>query len=137
MRYKDVEGQLYNYNTIQLRIAKLTRDIESLAEGVASLGGASDGMPRGTEISNPTANNAIRLMEIKAEKETQRAKEARIIQNLDEAMTCLTPEQQAIIKERYFHTKPWEQVARAVGYSISRSKEIRKQAILKMVEVLN
>ena len=75
MRYKDIEGQLYNYNTIKIRISKLNRDIESLAEGIVSLGGASDGMPRGTDISNPTANNAMRLIEIKAEKEAQLSKD--------------------------------------------------------------
>lgn len=137
MRYKDVEWQLYNYNGIQLRIARLQRDIESLAEGIISLGGSGDGMPRSSEISNPTEKNAIRLTEIKAEKELQLNRDINIIKNLDEAMSALSKEQQAILKARYLDHNPWVQVANETGYSVSQAKELRKRAIDRLVEILS
>lgn len=137
MRYKDIEGILYNYKIIKARIKNLKEDLKSLDDVYINRSrGPADGMPRGSGISNPTAQTVEIIIEAKEKIKDQIIKDKRKIDKIDAAMEALKTDEKEIIQARYIEGHFWADVAAECNYSVSHAKRIRTNAINKMLKVL-
>lgn len=137
MRYKDVEGILYNYKIIKARIKSQEQDLKTLDSVYINRSqGSADGMPRGSGISNPTAKTVEIIIEAQEKIKDEIIKEKRKIDKIEIAMEALQQEEKEIIKSRYIEGKFWADVAAECNYSISHAKRKRNKAIDKMLKVL-
>ena len=98
----------------------------------STLGG--DGTPRSNAISKSVEEKAIRLADKALELKQAELDAIRIRQEVFDAISEIPEEKGDVLYERYINLKSWSEVAKAVGYSKSRTHDIHNEA-LQLVKV--
>lgn len=133
--YKRVERMLYNYKMLQISIKNMEEEIKFI-EGETGVGGIDYGEPATSKTnknSSITESTALGKLEEKEYLEQQIERHKRDLEKIDRTMKGLTDTQQKVIEHKYIHGKQWWEVAGVVCYSERWCKEIRTQAINKLV----
>ena len=93
----------------------------------STLGG--DGTPHGTGISRATEDKAIRLADKALELKDAELEAVRIRQEVFDLIRTVPGEKGDVLYERYINLKSWGDVAKAVGYSKSRTHDLHNEAL--------
>lgn len=108
---------LSEYKKLAIKIKLLNRDIEKL---IAEIGGGSigidDGMPRGTPLPDKEAEIAVKLVELKDEREavlTLCIKKRKQIE--DTIFAVQDPVYQQLLHDRYISMMNWAEITEDLG----------------------
>lgn len=135
----DVREYLRQYDIAAHRVRRLEAKYKELCilAGAVRSPMDTDGQPSAPQVvGNPTEEKAIKMADLLTD--LQRAKEEAlgiqigIILTLDKVPGVYGD----VLYERYVELKHWEQVAEAIGYSISRTFEIHREALEKLRKIL-
>lgn len=132
--YREIEGLLYGYKTIEAGINHNRIKLETLEarDGLRGIG-YSDSSSKTNNTSSIVESAAIKNIEIREELERKILLDTQKIRLIDNAIEGLTELEKEVITLFYIDDKNWDYVADKVGYSKSWVVEKRKQAIEKMV----
>lgn len=103
------------------------KEVEQIDSIRSALGG--DGTPRGGGISRVVENRAIKLADKALELKQAELDAIRIRQEVFDVIREIPGEKGDVLYERYINLKSWSQVARAVGYSKSRTHDLHREAL--------
>lgn len=103
---------LKQYKRINERLRQMQKELEYIEAQVESIGGANDGMPRGSDISDKTGNLATIIAESKRGYEHVMTESLRIRRNIESTINAVEdPLQSRLLYERYVECKPWRVIA--------------------------
>ena len=109
---------LQQYRRLVVRIRNLEDDIARLEAEIGSSGGTGDGMPKSTEIADPTARYAIQLAELKAKRIRMRSEAwakhdeiQSVIDSVDDPVCA------RLLHDRYILCMRWEDIAIDINYA--------------------
>lgn len=95
-------------------------------------------MPHSTDISNPTAQKAEKIIDHLAKQtakiETNLERYFREKNRIDDLISLLGPRERVIIELRYFNKYEWWQVAHSVNYCKRQCYRYEKDAFEKMLK---
>ncbi|EMJ5511697.1 TPA: transcriptional regulator [Clostridioides difficile] len=139
--FKRAENKLYSYNRVKTEIKNLNLEIEekeNLYMGCCSIG---YGEKSGTTYN---ISNLVESEVLKKEKEVEKIKrhikvKEIFIEKIDNAILLLNEDEIALIKHRYFSNKKnsWNYVAKKIGFSTARCKQMRIEIINKLKDLLS
>lgn len=112
-KYKKVESMLYNYKNTQAEIKILKRDLEILENDYKGTSAISyDEKTQSTNAFNSTVENEVirRAERIQQLRNKIRLKEIEI-ENIDDALETLNPDDKLFVVERYFNKRSNKYVA--------------------------
>lgn len=112
-KYKKVESMLYNYKNTQAEIKILKRDLEILENDYKGTSAISyDEKTQSTNAFNSTVENEVirRAERIQQLRNKIRLKEIEI-ENIDDALETLNPNDKLFVVERYFNKRSNKYVA--------------------------
>lgn len=145
MTYNQVEGILYNYNSIKASIIsnKIRLDnleLEDPEDGVSAISYGEQGSKTNkfnSIVENATMINMQRLEKAKRElKRTIRYTDNKI-KMIDNAMEILPETEKQILKMYYIDGYQWRDVANELNYSTRQCINLRKEAIENMLLSIN
>ena len=121
--------RLKEYRILKLEAAQLEAELLELLNSSEVAGGALDGMPKGTDISDPTAKRAVKSVNLYAllnkkllEINTRRQEIEKIIEKLEAV-------ERVLMRERYINGKNWEEVSAFLNYGLAHTHRLHKRAL--------
>lgn len=120
---KDYQGLLLEEKQLEEKLKML--ESEAYSANSTNL----DGMPKGNDISDPTARYAVKLQEIKEKLENKHIEVLTKLSEIETAIDGLRPLYRYIMREYYIYNKKWEQIAVDTHYSIQRIWQIHGEAL--------
>ena len=124
---------LRQYEEANNKALQHRREYEKQLELIGSVSVKMDGMPRGSGISNPTENDALKLAE-KAERLHKAEEDAiKIRQTVYEAIADIPGIEGKVLYERYINLHKWEEICILLHYSWHGVHGIHRRA-LRLVE---
>ncbi len=134
-KYKQVEELLKNYTMMQASIENIKDEIEYLKKEDGMTGISYDGISTSPtyRFSSSVEDTALSNSEKIHYLELQIEGIQRQIDRLDRAIKGLNETERIIIRGKYIEGLQWWQVAGQVRYSERWCKELRKNAINKLV----
>lgn len=121
-----IEEELRRYPLRKIRVRAMEDEI------IRSSPGTELGMPRGTDVSNPTSNRAMALM-----KDAELAHARSMVATVDEVMKLLTADQKEIIKHFYFENRlKVEGIANAMRMQVRVIYRERNRALFRFCYTL-
>lgn len=125
---------LRNYNKLRADVRSLELDIEELEEDIINrcVPQQSDRVQT-SNISDTTADKAIKIAEKKEKYLEERKKLHRQIERIDNAMRVLTPRESDVIRMKYYDGKSWATVQLALNdCTYGNAKRIELEALRKL-----
>lgn len=132
--YKKVEKMLCNYKMKAISIANMQEEIEQLKEmcGVGAM--SYDSQPSNTnKINSIVENTSLSNMEQIEYLEKQIRRQQRNIDMIDRTLEGLSEVQRKVVTQRYIEGLEWYEVAGIVFRGERQCRNIRTEAINKMV----
>lgn len=123
---------LKDYQGLLLEEKQLQEQLEIWEAKAVSAGGGLDGMPKGSEISNPTERYAIKIAEIKDMLGKKHIEVMAELERIEAAIDRLKPLYRYIMREYYIKDKKWEQIAVDANYSVQRVWQMHGEALQKI-----
>ena len=121
-----IEEELRRYPLRKIRMRAMEDEI------IRSSPGTELGMPRGTDVSNPTSNRAMALM-----KDAELAHIRGMVASVDEVLKLLTDDQREIIKHFYFENRlKAEGIAEKVKVHVQTVHRERNRALIRFCYTL-
>lgn len=136
--YRKIEGMLYNYTSIKIRIENKTIDLDELENdyrGIGTIGYEERSSP--TNAFSSTVENEI----IKRDEKILRLrKEIKLMQNqiqrIDNAMQELKDYERALIEMKYFKKMNHEKIADELGFEPESIAKIKARIINKLIPLI-
>lgn len=134
-KYRKVEKLLYNYKMLQISIKNMQEEIEFIKNDYGIQGISYDGISTSptNKFSSSVENTALSNSEKIHSLECQINIMQRDIEKVDRTLKGLTELERSVITEKYINSKQWWQVGSKVRFSERHCRNIRKQAINKLV----
>lgn len=136
--YRKIEGMLYNYTSIKIRIENKTIDLDELENDYRGIGSMSY-----EEKSSPTNafNSSVENEIIKRDEKILRLrKEIKLMQNqilrIDNAMKELKDYERALIEMKYFEKMNHEKIADELGFEPESIAKIKARIINKLIPLI-
>lgn len=136
---KTAKEFLRQYEYAERRIRRLEKEYEEeriLIDAIKSTSD-NDGMPHGNNISKPTEDRAIRLADRHMKLVEARLEAIEIRQQVFDVIDQVQGVEGDVLYEKYINLKPWEDVAKAVGYSERQVFNIHGNALQQIRIALN
>ena len=125
---------LYNYKMLQISIINMKQEIDFIDEETGVGGMDYESLPSNTnKINSITENIALSNMEKKEYLEMQIERNSRQLEKLDRTIKELSETQREVIIEKYIKGKQWYEVSGIVYKSERHCRQIRTDAINKLV----
>lgn len=134
----EAKSFLQQYATIMTKIQVIEEELADLREARSSIAIKLDGMPRGSNLSDPTARLAIQLADLEAELIEMQSRSWTIrMQILDVIGTLENPDHMKVLHLRYIKRKRWWQIAGTMHYSYQWvSGPLHKSAIQEVEKIM-
>lgn len=133
-----LENLLRRYPTYkaELNITKLTiKGIElDIIEGSPA---PSDGMPRGTDTSNPTEAKAMRVLQNASSYERYRDLMQLKVDVIENALSVLTDKEKTVIDRLYFRQETYAKIDYEAGIPRGTCKRLKNESLSKMEPLLS
>ncbi len=144
MDLKHLKQMLFEYTTYGNRIEKLNKKINDALQHKIDCDTLKarqiDGMPHGTQLSNPTLEAVQKIIDKWDSDIRKMAVEVnRLIDNkaaVDKALNALTWKEYRLIELRYIIGLTWERVAAEANYGVQHCHRLHRQALEKMRKAL-
>ena len=108
---------LMQYNRQVERIRQLTDTMDAITAAIESITLDTDGMPRGSDISDRTGRLAVRLANASADCEAAIARAWSIREDIERVINSVPDAAQSrLLYDRYILRKSWTEIADALGY---------------------
>jgi DNA-directed RNA polymerase specialized sigma subunit len=124
--------RLKQYRWLKLEMEQLT---ERLAEHLESSKAGSvsyDGLPGGGQLSDITADLAIKSVELYDALLRKKAECMRLCAEIEESIDTLEPKLRAIMRDYYINGLSWERIAVNCNYSVKHVWRIHGYALKKL-----
>ncbi|OZV10776.1 hypothetical protein CIW83_18325 [Tissierella sp. P1] len=133
--YKETEYLLYNYKMFEISIENMEQEIEYLEKEDGMTGISYDGISTSPthKFSSITEDAALSNSEKIQFLQRNIERNRRQLEKIDRAMMGLSEVERIILEQKYIEGKQWWQVAHKAGYSERQCRNIRKDAINKMI----
>ncbi|MDO4721412.1 MAG: sigma factor-like helix-turn-helix DNA-binding protein [Peptostreptococcaceae bacterium] len=138
MKYtgKDIERMLYDYKVLKATNNNRKMELEDVETGVGSpeldwIGGKTNQIS--SVVEHSVVNNFDRRESLRKDLEADE-KMIRIIEN---GLSALTSIERKIVEAKYFERMQWWEVATEVKFSDERCRQIKRDALMKLIQVLN
>lgn len=130
----EVKEMLQSYQ----KMIQERKHIEAMMQKMmATLGGSSpqsDGLPRSNKTSNPTAEKAFALADLKERYERKVEELARKCNDIEDMIERLDPNERRLIRLRYIEGMQWERVCVAMHYSWKQVHRIHGRILDKLAQ---
>lgn len=143
--FKKMEYLLYNFKTLDTKIANIELDIQRLINDVTLGGGDMFGEKSSptNKISSSVESEVLKREEndIDGKLKRLRNKKQNFIfdkQKIHNAISCLSSIEYSLVEIRYFSNDriTWEEVSERLGYSAKHCKTVRDKIILRLIDIL-
>ena len=126
-----VKEYLQQYENAARVARRLKREYENELEQIDNIrsGLGGDGTPRGSGTSRSVEKKAIRLADKALEWKTAELEAIQLRQEIFDVINTVPDEMGDVLYERYINLKSWSEVAKAVGYSKSRTHTLHRKAL--------
>lgn len=126
-----VKEYLQQYENAARIARRLKREYENELEQIDNIrsGLGGDGTPRGSGTSRSVEEKAIRLADKALEWKTAELEAIQLRQEIFDVINTVPDEMGDVLYERYINLKSWSEVAKAVGYSKSRTHTLHRKAL--------
>lgn len=126
-----VKEYLQQYENAARVARRLKREYENELEQIDNIrsGLGGDGTPRGSGTSRSVEEKAIRLADKALEWKTAELEAIQLRQEIFDVINTVPDEMGDVLYERYINLKSWSEVAKAVGYSKSRTHTLHRKAL--------
>lgn len=128
-----VKQRLGHYTALKRERAWILDELHRL-DG-SPRGGQGDGMPRGSGISDPTAQVAEERIRLQERYQEQLARLDAEQLAIEELIEPLDPTERALLRHRYLEGLQWERVCVVMAYSWRQVHRLHAQALDKLVEM--
>ena len=136
--YRKVEGTLYNYNSIKIRIENKKIDLDELENDYRGVTAQSyEEHTQGTNAFHSDVENEIIKRD---EKILHLRNEIKLMQNqilkIDNAMKGLKDYERSLIEMKYFKNMNHEKIADELGFEVESIAKIKARIINKLIPLL-
>lgn len=127
---------LQQYRRLVVRIRNLEDDIARLEAEIGSSGGTGDGMPKSTEIADPTARYAIQLAELKAKRNRMRSEAWAKRDEIQDVIESVgDPVCARLLHDRYILCMRWEEIAIDLNYEPNYTRtKLHRRALGEVIK---
>ncbi|MBW8384448.1 MAG: hypothetical protein K0M69_18255 [Youngiibacter sp.] len=133
----DVRHKLQSYNRLKAMIKSCELDIEELkSEIINAAPTISSERVQSSGISDSTADKAIKIMERTSELEKRRKRLEIEKERIENAITILSPQEEEVIRLRYFERRTWSYIQEKLNYSFSYTRKIERRSLSKLTNYL-
>jgi hypothetical protein len=124
--------KLKDYRTLRIEITQLEQDILEHINSSYLGGSVIDGQPRGSNISDITANLALESLQLYAMLNSKKLDAVRLRKEIEVCIETLTTLERVLMRERYIMGKEWEEVCITLGYSWRQTHRIHGHILNKI-----
>lgn len=128
---------LSRYRRAAERVRELEEEIDTVSEEIGSLQIALDGMPHGTEISDITARRAVKLADLGADLQREKAAADLVRQKVRDVIDQVPdPSCARILYDRYIRRMSWAAIIEKEAYSDRQVYRYHRDGLAAVAEVL-
>lgn len=133
--YKKVENLLYNYKMLKISIKNIEEEIEYLDKecGVSGINYDNTGTSPTNKVNSIVEDTALSISEKKHYLQHKINEIEMQLNKIERAMEGLTDIERIIIEQKYIEGLQWWQIAGQVKYSERWCRQLRTEAIKKLV----
>ena len=136
--YRAVEGILYNYNSIKIRIKNKEIDLDELENDYRGL--TAQSYEEHTQSTNKFNSDVENEVIKRDEKILKLRKEIKLMKNqilkIDNAMEGLKSYEKTLIELKYFDNKRHTDIADELGFEVDSITKIKSRVIKKLIPLL-
>lgn len=136
--YRKIEGMLYNYTSIKIRIENKMIDLDELENDYRGTGAI--GYEEKTGPTNKFSSSVEDEILIRDEKIIKLRHDIKLMQNqiqrLDNAMKELKDYERSLIEMKYFNKMNHEKIADELGFEVESIAKIKARIINKLIPLI-
>lgn len=132
---QDIKRRLNSYRDLEDERCQILDELHRLETLMAAPSGSNwDGMPRGSDVSNPVENMAHRHIKLEQLYRTKLADLTAAQKDIEHLVEGLEPTERCLARFRYINGLRWEDVCDKMNYSWRQTHRIHGRLLDKLVD---